>query len=52
MDGTGNWDTYRQAKVGELTLAAGTQRLTFRPGQSLRSSALIDLKAIKLVPMK
>ncbi len=51
-DGTGTWDAYRQASVGDMTLAAGTQRLTFRPGQPLRSGPLIDLKAIKLVPMK
>jgi putative membrane-bound dehydrogenase-like protein len=52
VEGTGNWDRYKKARVGELTLAAGPQRLTFRPGQGLRNSPLIDLKAIKLVPAK
>ena len=28
--GTGSWDTYRQAKVGEIVLQAGTQELTLR----------------------
>jgi hypothetical protein len=47
---TGNWDTYQQAKVGEILLPAGQQRLTFRSARRI-FSALIDLKSIKLVPM-
>jgi putative heme-binding domain-containing protein len=50
--GTGGWDRYRQAKVGELVLAAGPQRLTILPGRTLSSSAMIDLRSIKLVPVK
>jgi len=49
VEGTGNWDTYRQAKVGEVVLSAGTQRLTFRAANRLASSSLIDLKSLKLV---
>jgi peptidoglycan-N-acetylglucosamine deacetylase len=51
VEGTGDWDTYKQAKVGEVVLAQGSQRLTFRRGQRLSSSALIDLKGVKLVPV-
>ncbi|MFL5240768.1 MAG: PVC-type heme-binding CxxCH protein [Gemmataceae bacterium] len=47
---TGNWDTYRQAKVGEILLPAGQQRLTFRSAERI-FNALIDLKSIKLVPV-
>src|SRR5262249_14073705 len=47
--GTGDWDTYRQARVGAITLAAGRQRLVFRSAGKIKG-ALIDLKAIKLVP--
>ena len=52
VTGTGTWDNYRQARVGELDLAAGAHRLTFRPSETLRGTPLIDLKAIKLVPVK
>ena len=40
---TGGWDKYRQEKVGTVTLAAGTQRLTLRPDGELRR-ALMDLR--------
>jgi hypothetical protein len=48
---TGNWDTYRQAKVGEVTLPAGNQRLVLRPAVKPQG-ALLDLRAIRLVPVK
>jgi putative membrane-bound dehydrogenase-like protein len=47
---TGNWDTYRQAKVGEIVLPAGRQRMTFRPARRI-FTPLIDLKSVKLVPL-
>jgi putative membrane-bound dehydrogenase-like protein len=46
---TGTWDSYKQAKVGELILPAGQQRLTFRSAGRI-FNALIDLKSLKLVP--
>jgi putative heme-binding domain-containing protein len=52
VEGTGDWDHYKQAKVGEIVLPAGAQRLTFKPGRKLSSSAFIDLKSVKLVPVK
>jgi putative membrane-bound dehydrogenase-like protein len=47
--GTGSWDDYRTAKVGELSIPAGKHRLELRPSGSIRG-ALIDLKAIELRP--
>ncbi len=49
--GTGNWDTYKQARVGALRLEAGRQRIVMRPDGKVRG-ALIDLKSIRLVPEK
>jgi hypothetical protein len=46
---TGGWDTYRQARVGEIVLPAGRHRLTFRSAGRI-FTPLIDLKSIKLVP--
>lgn len=48
---TGSWDTYRQAKVGEIVLAAGRQQVTFRSAGRI-FHPLIDLKSVKLVPVK
>jgi putative membrane-bound dehydrogenase-like protein len=46
---TGGWDDYKQTKVGDITLAAGQQRVVFRSSGKI-AGALIDLRAIKLVP--
>ncbi|MHB1426648.1 MAG: PVC-type heme-binding CxxCH protein [Gemmataceae bacterium] len=48
---TGDWDTYRQANVGEIVLTAGRQQVTFRSAGRL-FNPLIDLKSVKLVPLK
>lgn len=50
VDSTGSWDTYRQAKVGEIVLAAGQQRVTFRSAGKIYHP-LIDLKSVKLKPL-
>jgi putative heme-binding domain-containing protein len=48
---TGNWGTYRQAKVGEIVLPAGRQRVTFRSAGRI-FGPLLDLKSVKLVPQR
>ena len=48
---TGSWDTYREGRVGTLTLAAGEQQVVLRPAGRV-SGALLDLKSIRLVPEK
>ncbi len=50
VDSTGSWDNYRQAKVGEIVLPAGRQRLTFRSAKRI-FTPLIDLKSIQLLPL-
>jgi putative heme-binding domain-containing protein len=49
VESTGNWDTYKKIRMGEMTLSAGRQRLTARAQPPL-SGALIDLRAIELIP--
>jgi putative membrane-bound dehydrogenase-like protein len=46
---TGGWDRYRQEKIGRVTVAAGSGRLTFRPDGGVRG-ALLDLRGIHFVP--
>jgi putative membrane-bound dehydrogenase-like protein len=50
VTGTGSWDVYRWAKVGEITLPAGKQEISLQAAGKI-NGAMIDLKAIKLVPM-
>jgi putative membrane-bound dehydrogenase-like protein len=47
---TGSWDAYKQAKVGEIVLPSGRQRVTFRSAGRI-FNPLVDLKSIKLVPL-
>ncbi|MBI3864601.1 MAG: HEAT repeat domain-containing protein, partial [Planctomycetia bacterium] len=51
VESTGNWDTYRRAKVSELTLPAGKLRLVMSAA-SKPQGAMIDLKSIRLTPVK
>jgi putative heme-binding domain-containing protein len=48
---TGSWDNFRSAKVGQIELTGGPQRVALRPTDVVHY-ALIDLKAIELVPAK
>jgi putative heme-binding domain-containing protein len=44
-----DWSRYRQAKVGQLKMEAGIQRVQFRAAGTLKG-ALLDLRAVALVP--
>ncbi len=50
VESTGSWDVYRQAKVGEIVLTAGPQRITFRSAGKIYHP-LLDLKFVQLIPM-
>ena len=48
VEPTGGWSRYRLEFLGSITLGAGAERISLRPGQTLRG-ALMDLRAIHLV---
>ncbi len=48
---TGDWDKYKQAKLGVLRLAAGEQRVTVRALPPLKGY-LFDLRGVRLVPAR
>jgi putative membrane-bound dehydrogenase-like protein len=48
--GTGSWDDYKKARVGEVALAAGRQQVVLRSAAKVKG-ALLDLKAVRLVPV-
>lgn len=50
VGGTGTWDDYKTAKVGEVTLSEGRHRLEFLGAGEIRGGALIDLRAIVIRP--
>lgn len=47
--GTGAWSRYRLAKIGELSLSAGTSTILVRSDGPIRG-ALVDLRTLQLVP--
>lgn len=49
---TGSWFTYKTEKIGRIQLAAGNQKVVFRPGSKAEKGALMDLREIKLIPVK
>jgi putative heme-binding domain-containing protein len=49
--GTGTWDKYQQVQVGTLALEAGERQVTMR-SEGRINGALLDLRAIRLVPVK
>ena len=48
VEPTGGWSRYRLAFLGSITLGAGEERISVRPGKTIRG-ALMDLRAIHLV---
>ena len=50
MPSTGGWDRYRPVKAGTVSLAAGAQTVTVRPAGDAIRGALMDLRAVYLVP--
>ncbi len=51
IESTGNWETFIQKKVGEITLTTGKQSITLRSDRRPQG-ALMDLKSIRLIPME
>ena len=51
VPGTGNWDTYKRRKFGEITLRLGRQRVTVKTEGPV-AGALMDLKSVELVPAR
>jgi hypothetical protein len=47
VQGTGTWDDYKTAKLGEINLPAGKHTVTFRSAGKIKG-ALIDLKELRL----
>jgi len=49
---SGSWFTYRKEKIGRLRLSAGSHKLVFKAGTGSPKGALLDLRSLKLIPVK
>lgn len=49
VEKTGSWETFKKAKIGQLTLEAGLQFAAFKPAGNFKN-ALLDLRQVRLVP--
>ena len=48
---TGSWETFSIEKVGQIILPEGKQFLVFRSKTDFNEGALLDLRALKLIPV-
>ncbi len=49
---SGSWFTYRFEKIGRISLSAGRNTLIFKADPKSSKGALLDLRKIRLVPVK
>jgi hypothetical protein len=49
---TGSWEKFKSEKIGSIQLAPGRQKMVFKPAEAFGKGALLDLREIKLVPVK
>lgn len=49
---TGSWETFKTEKIGRIHLTRGLQKMKFKPDSEFEKGALLDLREIKLVPVK
>ena len=49
---TGSWFTYRYEKIGRISLSAGNNKMVFKADPKSSKGALLDLRTIRLVPVK
>lgn len=49
---SGSWETYKNSNVGKIKLSGGNQKIVFRSNTKFSEGALLDLRQVKLVPVK
>jgi hypothetical protein len=52
VDRTGSWEKFKTEKIGTIRLSAGSQKIVFKPNSFFEKGALLDLREVKLVPVK
>ncbi len=49
---TGSWEKFKTQKIGIIRLLAGRQKIVFKPNVTFEKGALLDLREVKLIPLK
>lgn len=49
---SGSWETFKTTRVGVIKLAAGRQKVSFKPATKFEKGALLDLRSLKLSSAK
>ena len=49
---TGSWETFKEEKIGRMTLSPGLIKMVFRGTSPDPKSGLLDLREVRLVPVK
>lgn len=52
VEKSGSWETFKEKRIGTVRLAKGRHTLTFRPAEEFEKGALLDLRTVKLTPVK
>ena len=52
VETTGSWETFRTMKIGKVHLRSGNSKVVFKPAVDFDKGAILDLREIKLVPVK
>ncbi len=52
VEKTGSWEQFKEAKIGTVNLSAGRQKMIFKSGSEFKEGALLDLRALRLVPVQ
>lgn len=49
---SGSWETYKNENVGKIKLSGANQKIVFKSKTKFAEGALLDLRQLKLVPVK
>lgn len=52
VEKSGSWETFKEKKIGRIKLEKGRHQLAFRSEEPFEKGALLDLRTIKLIPVK
>lgn len=52
IETTGSWEVFKAMKVGTIRLRKGKQRFVFKPDPELKKGGLLDLRTVRLEPVK
>ncbi len=52
VEKSGSWETFKEKRIGRIRLEKGRHKLTFRAVEEFEKGALLDLRTVKLAPVR